>query len=604
MKKKITALLLISALLLTAFAGCGSTAASSAAAETESAASVEAVSAAEEAAPEEEAAPAEEAEAEEETEEAAPSEEEPVSAEEEALSAEESEEAEESFEHAPETISYPLSPEENTITFYQQLGQGIISVLPSYNDSYIDESIEEATGINMEFIEVSDSVISTQYSLMIASGDWADVISCDQYYAGGTAQAYADEVIIDLTDLIWDNAPNYYNALYSTNEASISNVTVEGKILGIYAIKDRVYTDSGEMTRQDWLDELGLEVPTTLDELTETFYAFKNNYGCNYTVKCDSSGVLDFVAAFDTELVDITGTDLSVYINENGEVATGYTSDAYREYLEWFSGLYADGIINADFYSTTLFPDVFNGLVGSGDMGFWNSMADGLKNIYSYAEDENFEQVAVPSVLADEDDVNTFLEEDVLAGGRSSGFSITASCENPELVLQFCNYFYTDEGAMLRNFGVEGDTYTLNDDGSVSYTELITDNELGMTMNNALNYYTCVQVCPGMTLADSLWACYDDLAIAAMETWNPVGTTESTYPVGAGLTTEEQDGINNRLTDITSAASEQILKFMTGAEPLNDETWDAYVANLESLGINDVLEVYAGAYSEYLAGER
>lgn len=509
-----------------------------------------------------------------------------------------------SFDMALENISYPLTPENNVITSYQQLGQGIISVLPTYNGSYIDKSIQEATGIDIQFIEVSDTVISEQYSLMIASGDWADMICCDQYYAGGTAQAYADEVIMDLTDLVYDNCPNYYNALYSTNEASIMNVTVEGKILAIYAIKDRSYTDSGEMTRGDWLEELGLEVPHTLDELNNVFYAFKDAYGCNYTVKCDSNGVLDFVAAFDSEIASLSGSDLSVFVNDDGIVESGYISDGYREYVEWFAGLYADGIIHPDFYTAMLFPDVFNGLVGSGDMAFWNSMADGLANIYSYANDENFAQVPVPTIVRNEGDVDTYQAEDTLAGGRSAGFAITTTCENPELALQFLNYFYTDEGAMLRNFGVEGDTYTRNADGSVSYTELITDNELGMTMNNALNYYTCVQVCPGMTLADSLWACYNDEAIAAMEVWAPTGNSDNTYPKGAALTTDEQDEVNLRISDIISGASEQILKFMTGSVELTDESWNTYVSDMEALGIRDVLEVYQNAYDEYLADLR
>lgn len=513
-------------------------------------------------------------------------------------------EVQEDFEHAPETLTYPLSPAENSFTVYQQLGQGIISVLPTYNDSYIDQTVEAATGIDVQFIEVSDTVINEQYSLMVASGDWADVISCDQYYSGGTAQAFADEVIMDLTDLVWDNCPNYYNALYSTNETSILNVTVENRILGIYSIKDRSYTDSGEMTRADWLEKLGLEVPTTLDELNTVLYAFKDAYGCNYTVKCDSDGVLAFVGAFDSVIASLSGSDLSVFVNDDGIVESGYISDGYREYVEWFAGLYADGIIHPDFYTSMLFPDVFNGLVGSGDMAFWNSMADGLGNIYAYADDPDFAQVAVPTIVREEGDVNTFQEEDSLAGGRSSGYSITTTCEKPELVLQFFNYFFTEEGAILRNFGVEGDTYVKSDDGTISYTELITNNELGMTMNNALNYYTCVQVCPGMTLADSLWACYSDEAIAAMEVWAPTGTSDNTYPKGADLTTEEQDEINNRVTDIVSGASEQILKFMTGSVELNDETWGAYVADMESLGILDVLEVYQNAYDSYMAGTR
>lgn len=508
------------------------------------------------------------------------------------------------FEAAPDNITYPLTAEDNVITFYQALGQGIASQLESYNDSYIDQSITAATGIDMQFVEVSDSIISERYNLMIAAGDYTDVITCDQYYSGGTAQAYADEVIIDLTDMVYDNCPSYYNKLYNTNEASICKVTSQGRILAIYSIKDRTFTDSGEMTRGDWLEELGMEVPKTLQQLTDTFYAFKNNYGCEYTVKCDSSGVLDFVGAFDTVLASLSGTDVSVFVKD-GQVFSGYTADGYREYVEWFSGLYADGIIHRDFYTTNLFPDVFNGLVGSGDMGFWNSMADGLANIYAYTDDPDFQQVPLATVTMNEGDVYTFQDEELLAGGmQSAGYAITCDCDDPELVLQFFNYFFTDAGSKLRNYGVEGETYTRDAQGNIAFTEMITDNELGMAMNNALNFYTCVQVCPGYTEADSLWACYNDEALAAMEVWLPTGNSDSTYPVGAALNTDETDSISNSVSDITSAASEYILKFMTGSEPITDESWNAYVQELDVLGLSEVLQVYQTAYDEYLAGER
>jgi hypothetical protein len=89
-----------------------------------------------------------------------------------------------------------------------------------------------------------------------------------------------------------------------------------------------------------------------------------------------------------------------------------------------------------------------------------------------------------------------------------------------------------------------------------------------------------------------------------MEVWEPIGTSESVYPKGAALTTDEQDSIGNRVSDIISGASEQILKFMTGSVELTDDTWNAYLADMDQLGIQDVLQVYQNAYDEYLAGNR
>lgn len=51
-------------------------------------------------------------------------------------------------------------------------------------------------------------------------------------------------------------------------------------------------------------------------------------------------------------------------------------------------------------------------------------------------------------------------------------------------------------------------------------------------------------------------------------------------------------------------ASEQLLKFLTGAEPVTDQRWGAYVDTIASMGISDCTAVYQNAYDEYLAGNR
>lgn len=66
---------------------------------------------------------------------------------------------------------------------------------------------------------------------MVASGDLTDIIQAADYYVGGLGAAYDDEVIIDLTDIIEENAPIYYDLLMNhANQATRDTVLTDGGI--------------------------------------------------------------------------------------------------------------------------------------------------------------------------------------------------------------------------------------------------------------------------------------------------------------------------------------------------------------------------------------
>ena len=105
-------------------------------------------------------------------------------------------------------ISYPLA-DGDTLTMWRVFSAFIWSgLMDSYADMPTLPIIEQATGVNMKFIECSDSAAYEQFNLTIATGDYPDLMAMD-YYSGGVTAAYEDDVIIDLTDLVDENMPNY-----------------------------------------------------------------------------------------------------------------------------------------------------------------------------------------------------------------------------------------------------------------------------------------------------------------------------------------------------------------------------------------------------------
>ena len=211
MKKRLLALLLCLTLLCCLFAGCSSK---------------------EETAPAEDSAPAE-----------APSEEDIAREEEKAAALEESAVVQDAVETveglqiisvADSSITYPLADPNEPVEILQYNPWPSLFDVTGYtewNDLPILDTIQEATGVKYQFMTVSTAAQTEQFNLMMASGDWVDVINAADYYTGGQQQAFAEEIIYDLTDIIPEAAPEYWNYLMNTNQATIDSVQEGGKII-------------------------------------------------------------------------------------------------------------------------------------------------------------------------------------------------------------------------------------------------------------------------------------------------------------------------------------------------------------------------------------
>ncbi len=521
--------------------------------------------------------------------------------------------AEESTEEASETvpeepaivIEYPLTDEVETITYWTSYPGLYSNIAEDWNSTICFPVMEEKIGIKLSVTCVSFMAESEQYGLMIASGEFPDFLQTN-YYTGGLLQAYNDDVVLDLTDLLDENAPNYVAYLDGLDAATQELLLEENKSLAVYTLYDDVYTTRGMVTRNDWLEELDLEAPATLDDFTDMLYAFKNAYDCDYTYRVSEDGGITWLNdAFNTYIVGADASDFPIYL-EDGNIICTYTADTYRAYLEWFAQLYADGIVHPDFYTMDSMDQSsrYQAIV-SGNIGVWEENAFSINDWQGYTDNADLLEAVALRNICDEDNVNNWGEIPVYA--NEQGFSITTTCENPELVLQFFNYFFTEEGSNLANYGVEGVTYTGIENGVPQWTDLIAANPDGFSADNALYAYSLNKsLVPYYSVQAKLWNCYADNAVAAAELWSDVSntTTEHDVPYGAGLTANESNEISSIANDVMTYANEVILNFMTGAQPITDDTWNSYIAVLEDFGLQTVVDTYQNAYDEYVNGER
>jgi putative aldouronate transport system substrate-binding protein len=567
MKKKLLPLLLCLTMVLTLFAGCGGSGSASTA-EASAPASVkeetETVSVEE---PAEAAAPVESAQ-------------EPAA---EASSAEETSDR-------PEIV-YPLVEETTTLTYWQAWPP-FLSEISEPSDAAMFQKLEEATGVKLEIISVSTETDADDFMLRCASGDLTDLIQKGaSHYTGGGAKAIEDEVLADMLPLLEEYSVNYWNIMNSDPNIYKNVVNDEGQVpalIGMYT--DYYYTDQGFWIRQDILDEVGKTAPTTVAELDDVLAAFKE-HGLTDGLVVLSEGNCDLLSR-------AYGADNRM---EDGKLVYMGTSDNYKNYLKKMNEYYNKGYINVDFVtytdSDTKPPEdvIYN------DMGgIFNEDVASISGYYLKTTNPNFEVAPLAQIRLTEDQILDTGFIGVKAADKYS-LSMSATCSDPKLAIQYMDYLFSDEGYLLANYGIEGETYTVVD-GEYQFTDLILNNPQGFDWQLCQSLY----INPGFPSLSDLSIqemTYNDAQKAAVDVWvSAYDSSDATMPNTQWLsyTTEESQTVYDLQSDLETYEEEMRLKFITGQADI-DAQWDTYCATLESMGYFTLMDIDQAAVDRYMA---
>lgn len=174
----------------------------------------------------------------------------------------------------------------------------------------------------------------------------------------------------------------------------------------------------------------------------------------------------------------------------------------------------------------------------------------------------------------------------------SVAWSLSGTCHDVETLISAINWMYTEEGTVAMNFGLEGTTYTKDDDG-YHFTAMVMNNPDGIPQFLAVSIATGLEV-PGVVMDEQATAKFtNEQQLNALEFWKaqPRGTEGI---LRGTLTVEETEAVSS-YADIDTVVQEQMMAFATGSTELNDETWGSFVSTVESMGIDDIVAVYQGA---------
>ncbi len=488
----------------------------------------------------------------------------------------------------------PIVDEPTTLSYFVADDSNAAIMTTDWNDNEFYQEMERRTGVHLEFEMVSSADYQTNFNLMIASGNLADMIYVGaSYYAEGVDAAIDDGYFLDLTDLVDEYMPNYERIRTSDVQYELLSTTDSGRLGAVYELRQSKQGPwLGLWIRQDWLDDLNLDTPVTFDDYHEVLTAFKNEKGATAPLILNFSGS-------DGEFGTMSG-GLNVLnswqLDETGKVNFGPYMDAWKEYVTIMHQWYTEGLIDPDFMATDERTADMAKVV-TGASGLFAALYT-MPSVYEAAsEDPNMNLAPVnPPVMNEGDEGHIRLRDSYTSGNTA----ISADSENWEVALRWLDYLYTEEGALLANYGVEGDTFEFDENGEPVFTDKILNNENGWTMTQTVASY----LCPSAGIANwSDWtrelagvpekdqACYD--------VWSEF-SDDWRLPSSVTLTQEESTERAALYADISTIVKEQTAQFISGALDI-ESNWDAYISALEASGMERAIEITQAAYDRYLA---
>jgi putative aldouronate transport system substrate-binding protein len=501
-------------------------------------------------------------------------------------------------EEPVEEAYFPLAETEE-LSYYFLWSQALCDIMDDPEELLYFKTLEEKTNVHLNITAALVTSINDLYPVMVAGGDWCDIVDgVRNNYTGGLAQAFNDDFIIDLVDYL-DVMPNYSAILDSNADLNRAVYLDDGSMPSFGMLYNDGYPITYGLTiRSDYLSKLNMELPRTIDEYHDVLTAFKTELGVKYPLWISMYGAYQnnaFASAYGIEAFTTNNLTPPYYVNDDGEVLFGPTQDGMKEYLGLLAQWYDEGLIYEDFMtaSNNFFPDfsLF------GDLGCFTVPVGIYNQIPMLIGDDTCEISASYSPVLNEGDQLhiSFYSDDYAI----TGTCITTACENPELAARYIDYWYSDEGFYILNYGVEGETYEIDGTGKPTYITDVVFAEPSYTTDQSLSLVSKQDGCFVIDYINRQSIAFSDTQMEAFEIWGENGD-DWLYPTNAQLSTEESAEYGSKYAEVCTYVLQYIPAVICGNTDL-DSSWDEYVATCNKLGAEDCTALKQAAYDRYMA---
>lgn len=488
-----------------------------------------------------------------------------------------------------------------TLTWYTKLNANVSDSYANLGETPWAQYVMEKTGIKIEFQHPTQGSEDEAFAVMIASGEYPDIIEHTwTTYSGGAGAAINDGVIISLDDYMETNAPNLSKLLDEHPEIDKMIKTSSGSYYCFPFLRgletpNKTEFSSGLLYRADKLEELGFDsVPETIDEWEAVLRAAKDA-GFSKPFSTRQEWVKDvWSPAFD---------NWGDFYVDDGVVKNGLIEDSRRDLIQTLATWYADGLLDNDWMQadkSSTQTDFVTGNTMVGYAPFGQGLGDYTKAMMD--ADPNFQQdyiQAAAPVTSTKGQNAKFSKMNNIYDKSGVSAAISTQCKNVEAAMWLLDWLYSEEGQLCYNFGIEGQSYEMVD-GKPVYTDLIMNNPDGLSSAQALAIYTRASTSGvGVQSEDYIDQYYaQDNQKQALELSMKTDMGDHMFPP-ASVSEDNQDRYTEIMSQVKTLADEMEASFICGTTPMSD--WDSYQQQLKDAGIEEAIQMMQDAYDTYMA---
>ena len=501
-------------------------------------------------------------------------------------------------------LELPLTDEKKTLTV---LTVWESPLLTDPNEIKGIQAMEERTGVHIDWQTCGQTEMLERFHMVFSTGEYPDIIiqGGTETYSGGYEQGIEDGVLVDMDELL-EYMPNYSALIHSNPKIEKEAAYDDGKFHGIKTIQGTDTEVRGEgpaygiTYRKDILDEMGEELPTTIDGWHDLLVKCRDaGMSAPMTLESDGGTAMSLAWGVNTDW----SNNYWQYDYDTKKVGYGPMMPGFEDWLNTMRDWYAEDLIDKNFTAgnpviTGDYSNIENNETMLYDIWFGFMSGSFLTDSGSISNSVYFQ--GFPGVVLNEGDEYTKCVGDGTVGQE---IYVTTACEDPILAAKWLDYLFTKESVNFRYYGIEGESYTV-EDGVITYTDKILHPEGDLTPSDELSYYAMRAYGNGFTnfeagnkLQIATSPNGKSSQIECIELWASP-TKNLGMPGGVQLNTEENETIALYMTDIKTLVQEYMVKYIIG----DDTTpYEEFAQKLKDYHIEDCIACYQAAADRYNA---
>ena len=490
------------------------------------------------------------------------------------------------------------------------------------NENTLTPWIQEKTNVKINFEEIPDTEWDTKVNLLIASDELPDAFIYGGFSAAELADYGSQGVFLALNDIIEEHG-YYVKQVFDQQEALPGAYTaLDGNIYTLPDINEcyHCFYSVRAWINQQWLTNLGLEYPNTVDEFVNVLRAFKEqdangNGDPNDEIPFSGNATSWNSTIYPFLLNSFLHYDTSnLSVKEDGTVIFTPLQPEFKEGLQWIASLIDEGLIEKEALTQTEEQLKTKGsnldiaLLGGFTSATWWSGV-GSDN----GEGSRCREYSGLSPLEGPNGVR-------ISPWAGTGFNmgnsvITTACEDPVPLFKMLDYMLSDEATLRSQVGELGVDYNEPTEGAPGingkpalYAKIPTSNTTGGTTGDEANT-AMPNVFPSNRTSDfrlgeqadyndpeTKWQQEPRLYNESATYFAPYADEHMMYPGAVNLTAEESEKINFMKTQINDYVKENIVLFLAGEKSF-DTDWDSFIAEFDNLKLDEYMELRQMAYT-------